>query len=134
MFKFRELERKAFELGTQNAIFPLSSLFVFRVPPYLSAPPLGCYHTPEELGESRALSTSSQMYVLIFHTQSVQVASSHSSGKVRSPNHMIGGARRHAAITHLQPLELYIRVKAKARLAASFVLLRAERPHGGPAS
>lgn len=45
---------------------------------------------------------------------------------------MIGEPRYHTAITRLQSPELYIRVEATARLAASSVLLRARRPHGGP--
>ena len=39
---------------------------------------------------------------------------------------MIGGARYHAVIPRPQPLELYIRLEAKARLAASLVFLRAK--------
>ena len=39
---------------------------------------------------------------------------------------MVGGAHYHAAIPRPQPLELYIRMEAKARLAASLVFLRAK--------
>ena len=39
---------------------------------------------------------------------------------------MIGGVRYHAGIPRPQPLELYIRLEAKARLAAALVLLRAK--------
>ena len=39
---------------------------------------------------------------------------------------MVGGARYHAATPRPQPLELYIRLEAKARLAASLVFLRAK--------
>ena len=39
---------------------------------------------------------------------------------------MIGGARFHTVIPRPQSLELYVRVEARARLAASLVFLRAE--------
>ena len=39
---------------------------------------------------------------------------------------MIGGARYHTVIPRPQPLELYIRLEAKARLAASLVFVRAK--------
>ena len=39
---------------------------------------------------------------------------------------MIGGARYHAVIPRPQPLELYVRLEARARLAASLVFLRAK--------
>ena len=39
---------------------------------------------------------------------------------------MIGGAHYRAAIPRPQPLKLYIRLEAKARLAASLVFLRAK--------
>ena len=39
---------------------------------------------------------------------------------------MIGGARYHTVAPRPQPLELYIRLEAKARLAASLVFLRAK--------
>ena len=39
---------------------------------------------------------------------------------------MIGGARYHTVIPRPQPLELYVRMEARARLAASSVFLRAK--------
>ena len=39
---------------------------------------------------------------------------------------MVGGARCHAVLPRPQPLELYIRMEAQARLAASLVFLRAK--------
>ena len=47
---------------------------------------------------------------------------------------MIGGARYRAAIPRPQPLEFFIRVEAKSRLALSLALSRARRPPSGPVS
>ena len=64
---------------------------------------------------SHELSRRAPKFARFFFAQSAQVTGPHSSGKIGIPNHMIGEARYRAAITHLQPLELYIRVEAKAR-------------------
>ena len=113
----------------KNLTFPLFRFFLPLVHLLFKCTPPGGYKTPDELEEARALSTGFEVFfhVLIFHAQRCgREPPLFEEGKESGSR--IGGARYHAAIPHIQPPELFIRVEAKARLAASLVLPRARRP------